>query len=39
MLCLIIILLKCNCTFIKKVSDDETHFTLLFSSDKTLLRC
>ncbi len=38
MLCLIAVLLKCDCTFIKKVSDSETHFTLLLNFNKTLLR-
>ena len=38
MLCSIAVLLKCDCTFVKKVSDVKTHFTLLLSFDKTLLR-
>ena len=38
MLCLITVLLKCDCTFVKKVSDSKTHFTLLLNFDKMLLR-
>jgi len=38
MLCSIVILLKYNYTFVKKVNDSETHSTLLLSFDRTLLR-
>ncbi len=37
-LCSIAVLLKCDCTFIKKVNGGETDSTLLLSFDKTLLR-